>query len=636
MNSRYYEQGTPNRSARHSRPARPSSFCRPCGLATVCLLAFTAGHALAEPNLLNEAKMSDQMMRRILDRMAAVQDEMESSNVFRADDLSRARAVRSHLEVTRTTEMPVIIASLEKSIIERHNPTPHYRKAYDGHQRIVNVLETMAGAQRRVGAANAAQDALKEIRALIQAVEPLVDMERDKREMTQEDLDRYAEMANRAEAVAQQLKQDPAGALVKEAAQDLRKMDAQDAMQKLPKAADMLAKTLEEARTQLSETAQQQRELDALLKALDKDIAAAKQQKVKPDADQAMQAIMDMDKTKQALEASALPAAAQKVDEAQQQMADSKPDEALENLNAARGEVAEKRDALAEQMQNMMQEQAEQMAALDRMDAYDQALAEMMKAHQEQTEQSGKPADMQDLAQQMDKLGERMQQDNLPSPAKQMEKAGEATRSDQQPQAQAAMQQARADLQKAMQEARQAIAEAREQAPSAEPAQIEALQQELANLMSEHAQKHQKGESMQELAERMKALAAQMQDNHLKKPGELMQQAGEQTQQDQSAQAQQSMSQAQAALAQALSEAKAMASETPNSVDPLMVPGEKSDPYAGGLVDEQLGARRTGNAWREQLPERERQALLAARQEQFSPQMAESVRQYFEELAKTR
>jgi hypothetical protein len=487
--------------------------------------------------------MSDRMMSRILERMDSVRQEMEASNVFRQEDVHREEARQARLAKTKKKVMPAIIGSLEQTILDMDNKARHYRQAHDGHRRVLTLLEELAGQHTKTDSAHKVLDALQRIRDMMNRGEPLAQMERDKSEMDQKHLDRYAELAQQAKNVAEALEREPAGKLVQAAADDFRKMDAEAALKKLPEAADMLQKALDEARSRLSDIQQQQQELQELQDALQRHIADAKAQEKSPNAEKAMESIMAMDGTRKALENQQMKEAAENVQQAQQQMADQQPAEARKNLEAAHEQVAQQQQQLARQLEDMMQQKAEQMARADQINALSEELSSLMKEHEQMAAESASrkapQSSAEALAQKMKGLGQQMEKSELPEPAQQMKKATQSTQQQKHPQAQQAMNMAMQQLQEAME---------------------------------------------------------QLQGNTEPVPSEM-----------------------------------------PNeNANDQMVPQGSHEIYAGGAVDEQLGEERDGRSWRERLPERERKALLSARQERFTPTMEESVRKYFEELARTR
>jgi len=138
-------------------------------------------------------------------------------------------------------------------------------------------------------------------------------------------------------------------------------------------------------------------------------------------------------------------------------------------------------------------------------------------------------------------------------------------------------------------------------------------------------------EQRQEMAMQMDEAARDLAESQMQEAAEATEQALEQLMQpnDQAARKE---------LAKALEEVRQqqqqlMAERQPPPMDPAMQ-GEEQERLAEAVQEGQRQAGDVGREWQAGLPERERAALLSARQAQYDNRMDEAVKRYFVELAK--
>lgn len=558
----------------------------------LCLITGSITFCLAESDFLKDALDSDRAMSEIHKEFQLIGADMAGSNVFDSKDLEENIDFQKRMEETRVCLRTDVIQALEESIQNQKDVSGHYVKAYKGYTKVITSLNDIAAKAKETGREGVAYDLISKLETLCKEVEKLVEKELANMKLSDTELDAYDKLARDASDISVEMPAQNIKDLVSGAGKDLGRKDAITALKKLKDAIKALQGETKQEDNAVSDLYSKQAELDKMMDDIKENIKDIKDLDGQTKSDEAMNAMIKMEETRNNLEENGMKDAAQNVQEAQQDMQQGKAEEALQQLQDALTDIKTEKDAVAKDIADKMAEQTDLLSTIDALEQQIKSIDQLANAvndlQQDQQDalksgdqQGQEQADQQaaapqgeakmeagtqkELADAMNQLGEEMTGQELGEAAKDMNAAGEQTEKAQHGDAAQSMEQAKADLQTAMDKAM---------------GQLAAAQQELAQ--GGQQQGEQQGQPQD----------GQQQAQQAQQPGQ------------------------------------------PMPGKPGDKPGKEDDGKGRPVSAADLVARQPGGDWHSRLPESERQALLAARKENCTPEMSDAVKQYYINLAK--
>ena len=582
-------------------------------LGLAALLLAVAGRAANDDDFLREAVQSDQGFKELGGLLQVITHEMELSNVFDGEELSRGRRLSGEVRDLHQKEMQAILRALERSLAETQSRTNQLRTAGEGHRRVAESLSRLA-TLLAPAAENVAQQALLDkIRALAANVAPLARQVDEGQALRSEQKTMAENYGDQARNLAKESTLPEVTRHLDKAGEDLTAKDPPGAKRELEAAIRAMQEKMDGKSDSLAHAKETEQELkalaDELRKAKDAANEIAKLTDPNKAADKAMDALVKENDIKDRLDAANQKDAAKDVAKAMDDMQENQYDPAAQKLAEAQKAIEEQAKALENQIQRASQEQlnafkdvqqladqlqkldalqdkvadikAEQAAALGQQPppppgeqqpqpAQQQPPGEQQPAQPPQPAEQGQmsPADQQKLEAEMTAAAQEMNEAGQPEAGQQMAQAEQNTEKGQNSPARQNLDRAEQALAQARQQAEQSMAQAEQRLEAgqtvADAAELNQMQQQLAQMQQQMQQSPQQAKSM---APQMSQLARAMQQAALPQAAQAMQQAQQSAQQNNPAQAQQQMQQAQQQLAQAQQQAQmaAQAMNTPPS-----------------------------------------------------------------------
>jgi len=219
--------------------------------------------------LMKEAVVEDKTLGEVSTRIKEINEKQIESNIYSDKEISSTKKNAEDIDLVKNEKLKKVIDSLEKTVsngISDENKKGLYGNAKSGYEESVNILEKITSKKLEELMEN--REMLEKQKELLKETQGLKNDMKNKDKMTDKDIDKMAESAEKQENLKNQAQEDLKNKMEK-ATEALKNMDlpkAEQAQQEIVK--DLEKKINDETQNENAQNAEQMNDMQQMMQQL--------------------------------------------------------------------------------------------------------------------------------------------------------------------------------------------------------------------------------------------------------------------------------------------------------------------------------------------------------------------------------
>ncbi len=333
-------------------------FMKTAGKTYVALfIAFCAVVSYSSDMLMKEAVVEDKTLGEVSTRIKEIKEKQIESNIYSENEISSTKRNSEEIDLVKNEKLKKVIDSLEKTVTSGINDETRkgmYGNARKGYQESVEILEKFASEKLEKLKEN--RELLEKQKELLKETQGLKSEMQKKDKMTEKDIDKMAEAAEKQENLRNQSPEEMKNKMDK-ATEALKNMDldkAQQAQQEIVK--DLEKKINEETQNENAQNADALNDMQQMMQQLSDMQQQLQQQDQQGQKQQAMNdqqrqdMAMKMDAVAEQMKKDGMEQGKQEMNKATENTLNKQEKQALQNVNNAMQSLQKEMEAKQSQM----------------------------------------------------------------------------------------------------------------------------------------------------------------------------------------------------------------------------------------------------------------------------------------------